>query len=103
MTDESRDPTPEEAVEDARQAEELKDPDHLYNISARVKNLATYGGSNLTPMGVQLCNCYTHVLKELYDFSRTLPDHHKEVLRAILAKNESMPAELISFAMPKRR
>lgn len=88
--------------EEEKFVKEQNDPDYIYNICGRVKNKVTAGGAALTPHGIQLCNTFTHVLKELYDFSKTLPPSEEASLRAILAKHESMPSDLINLITPRK-
>ena len=79
-------------------AEKPSEKHDIYAISARVKNLASGGSRTLLPMGVMLCNSYTHVLKALYDFAETLPEPHKTSLLNLIQKHEGMPANIIAAA-----
>ena len=71
----------------------------IYKISARVKNLARGSGGVLTPVGDMLCNSFTHVLKDMYDFFETIPD--KDIrIKCIerMRRHEGMPGTLVSAA-----
>jgi hypothetical protein len=74
----------------------------LYAIDARVKNLARDWDASLTPMGVILCNHFTFVLKDLYDFSETLTNKDKEKLQEILRSHEGMPRKIIELGRKKK-
>lgn len=76
--------------------EKPQNPNDLYTINARVKNLArNISGGHLTPVGDILCNSVTHLLKKLYTFSETLPAAEKEALEKILSNAEAMPGDVI--------
>lgn len=71
--------------------------EQIYAVSARVKNQATMAvNNNLTPVGVALCNTYTHVLMSLYSFANTLPDEHRDRMKDLIRSHERMPADFIS-------
>jgi hypothetical protein len=74
----------------------------LYAIDARVKNLARDWDAHLTPMGTILCNHFTFVLKDLYDFSDTLSEPYKHRLKEILEKHEGMPRKIIELGRKKK-
>lgn len=75
--------------------------DYIYQIASRIKNSATMAaGGNLTPVGVMLCNTYTHTIKEFYDFADTIKDKtDKNRLRQFILKQEGMAATFIGAAM----
>lgn len=87
-----------ETKEDIEAWEKAQDNSNdIYRISARVKNLARGADASLTPVGEALCNTYTHVLKELYDFAETVKNKKtKAKLLEILRKNEVMPGNFIA-------
>lgn len=71
----------------------------IYKISARVKNLARFGGASLTPQGEALCNTYTHVLKAFYTFAETMTNQEeKDKFMQLIRKHEDMPSNLIAAA-----
>ena len=72
------------------------DQNDLYRIAARVKNLAKETTGSLTPQGEILCNCYAHVLKSFYEFSKTLPEKDGTILHNLIRTHESMPSDVIS-------
>lgn len=73
----------------------------IFAIAARVKNQATLAvGENLTPVGVALCNSYTHVLKSLYGFSHSLPEEDRLRLNSLLRSHEGMPSTFIVATFP---
>lgn len=83
---------------------EFSHPEKLENIAGRVKNhVVLKTGASLTPVGVQMCNMYTHVLKDLYEFANGLPDGKKAALKALIEKHEDMPANLISVVTPRKK
>src|SRR5581483_1815949 len=71
----------------------------IYEINARVKNLARGSGGSLTPVGDMLCNTYTHVLKDFYNFAETLPEPHKTIMLALISRHEDMPLNVIAAAV----
>jgi hypothetical protein len=97
----SKDMTLEEIEDWERQQDNSND---IYKLSARVKNLARDNGSAaLTPVGEALCNVYTHVLKEFYDFAETIQDKSTKIkLINLIRKNEGMPGNLISSQVGTR-
>lgn len=81
---------------EATPVEKEPEENSIYNINARVKNLArNISGGHLTPVGDILCNSMSHVLKKLYAFAETLPEADRERLKLILAKTEEMPGDVI--------
>lgn len=80
----------------------------IYEVSARIKNLAREAAGSLSPVGDVLCNTYTHVVMALYNFSETLAPGDKERLKDLIRANENMPANVIAASAahvkpPKRR
>lgn len=69
----------------------------IYKVAARVKNAATAAAKgNLTSQGVILCNMFTHLFKNLYDFAETIPDKETKIkLIEVVRKSEDIPANLI--------
>ena len=73
----------------------------IYQISARIKNMAAASDHAFSPQGMALCNMFTHVIKELYDFSATLEDREvASKLDRIIGKQESFPAKLLDLFKP---
>jgi hypothetical protein len=75
----------------------------IYQISARIKNAAAASDHAFSPQGIALCNMFTHVIKELYDFSATIED--KEIaanLDRIIKRQENFPARLLDLFKPKK-
>lgn len=76
----------------------------IYQISARIKNAAAVNDHAFSAQGVALCNMFTHVVKELYDFADTIED--KEVaskLRRVIERQETFPARLLDLFKPVER
>lgn len=83
--------------ESVQEKVELYPEETVYSIVARMRNLVSFAvNSNPTPMGIQLCNAYTHVLKSFYDFSHSLSEEECSRLSELIRKNESLPANFIS-------
>jgi translation initiation factor 2 alpha subunit (eIF-2alpha) len=74
----------------------------IYSIASRIKNEAILSiDTNLTPVGVALCNTFAHTIKAFYDFAETIKDEEiKKNLKALILKQESMPAHFIA-SQPK--
>lgn len=70
----------------------------IYKVSARIKNLARMSvKANLTTQGDMVCNTFTHMIKNLYDFAETIQDKETKIrLMELVKKQEEMPANLIS-------
>lgn len=74
---------------------------NIYQISARIKNAAAINDHAFSPQGVALCNMFTHVVKELYDFADTLEDQEvASKLRRVIQKQETFPARLLDLFKP---
>ena len=73
----------------------------IYAISARIKNAAAVNDHAFSLQGVALCNMFTHVVKELYDFADTIED--KEIsskLYRVIQRQETFPARLLDLFKP---
>jgi len=83
--------------DDLREQEEEKEPLRidLLSINSRVKNIASDWDAHLTPMGTALCNAYSIVLKDLYDFADNLPETHRQELIDLLQSKENFPRYII--------
>lgn len=69
----------------------------IYKVSARIKNLARGTDASLTGVGDMLCNTFTHVAKNLYDFADTISDKETKLkLIELIRQNENMPAQFIA-------
>jgi len=69
----------------------------VYQIDARVKNHARSGGGNLTTQGVALCNSFTLILKEFYDFAETVKNKKsKAKLLKLIESKETVAGDLIA-------
>jgi hypothetical protein len=75
--------------------------DTIYEIVGRIKNLVAKEDIALSPNGVILCNTYALMLKDLYEFSDTLNDVHKEKLNRLLRSKEELPVYVIKLITPK--
>jgi hypothetical protein len=75
----------------------------VHTISARVKNLIAKEDIALSPVGKVLVNYFTLVLKNLYDFSETLPEPHKQRLNEVIGRTEDMPLLVIKVSTPKEQ
>lgn len=74
----------------------------IYQISARIKNAVAFADHALSPQGNALCNMFSHVIKELYDFSETIVDEEiASKLNQIIKKQEEFPAKLLDLFKPK--
>ena len=58
----------------------------VYAISGRIKNILAREDIALSQVGSVLVNYFTLMLKELYDFSGTLPVQDREKLDSFLEK-----------------
>ena len=74
----------------------------IYAIAARIKNLARDYDANLTPLGEQLCNLYTHVIKDFYEFAETLPEPHKTKLMELIESKEGFCRDVIELNRKKK-
>lgn len=69
----------------------------IYKVAARVKNLATPLDGSLTSTGIMLCNSFTHVFKDLYDFAETIRSKKtKTRLIELIRSKEKIPGDLIA-------
>jgi len=68
---------------------------NIYQISGRVKNLIAMEDIALSPVGIVLVNYYSLALKDLYDFSETLPVADRERFEALLKSKENLPMLVI--------
>ena len=74
---------------------------NIYQISGRIKNHAAAKDHAFSPQGVALCNMFTHVVKELYDFAETLEDKEAaSKLRDVIRRQETFPANLLDLFKP---
>lgn len=78
--------------------EENRDEAMIYLIAGRIKNhVALDAMRSVGPQQQMLCNTFAHMLKSFYDFALKMPDSQtKTDLLALIKKQESVPAELIS-------
>ncbi|CAM6005512.1 unnamed protein product [Sphagnum balticum] len=76
-------------------------PHDIYEISGRVKNLIATEDIALAQNGTYLVNLFSLFLKELYDFSETLPGPQQGMLQEILSSHESLPCNIMKLSAPK--
>ncbi len=72
----------------------------IYDISSRIKNLIAKEDIALSPVGNILVNYYALAMKDLYDFSATLPAQYRDVLDKLLAQKEDVPMKVIKVSTP---
>lgn len=70
----------------------------IYKVNARIKNYARSNGLSLTSAGESLCNTFTHMILELYQFAESLPEDDRKRLETIVRKQEQMPGDFIAMA-----
>ena len=75
--------------------------DSIYQIKARIGNKIASSDIALSPVGEVLVNYFSLTLKDLYDFSDTLPSEQSSKLNSILAQKESVPKQIIQVCSPK--
>lgn len=73
----------------------------VYSVSARIENSIAKANLDLSPYGRILCNSYSLVLKDLYDFADCLPKQDSDNLRKILTEKEKFPLYVIDLCTPK--
>jgi hypothetical protein len=73
----------------------------IYEIKARIGNKIASSDIALSPVGEVLVNYFSLALKDLYDFSDTLPLEQRSKLNSILAQKEDVPKQIIQVATPK--
>ena len=73
----------------------------IYAISGRVKNHIANADIAISQVGNVLVNYFTLMIKELYDFSDTLPQPNKDAMVKILTSNEKVPMNIIKVASPE--
>jgi hypothetical protein len=75
--------------------------DSIYQIKARIGNKIASSDIALSPVGEVLVNYFSLTLKDLYDFSDTLPSEQSSKLNSILAQKEEVPKQIIQVCSPK--
>lgn len=73
----------------------------IYEISARIKNIIAREDMTLSPAGKILVNYFSLMMKDLYDFSDTLPEPYNQYLKYDLSQKESVPMTIIKVSTPK--
>lgn len=80
----------------------MNEDNDIYRISGRVKNIIAKEDIALSQVGTILVNYFSLMLKDLYDFSETLPTGYGEQLRNELLKKESVPMLIIKVSTKDR-
>lgn len=75
--------------------------DDIYALTGRMKNIIASDGISLSPAGTILLNTFALALKDLYDFSDTLPAESGQALKNLLATKEGLPCYVIKLTSPR--
>lgn len=73
-------------------------PNGIYQIAGRIKNHVVFAGFTITPNSEMICNTYSHMLYDFYQFALSLPEKERNELEALIRKQEDAAAGLISAA-----